>query len=176
MRRGFTLIELLVAATTASVMFTILAVALQLLFRAQSTTQAEANMATVLHHFAQRLREDAHAAESCSFDPPPAAESDDAAPRVLTLTRDDGKTIVYDFHPDLARVRRRLIHGGQTEARDLFNLPPGSALRWTPPPEDGPPVLSVLVLRPVGEEPQERRPTRKTRIEAFLGMDHRYDE
>lgn len=169
MRRGFSLIETLLAATVASIMFTLMAVGLQYLLRAEAATQAEANTLAVLHHFAQRVRDDVHAAESFSL-----AESKDAQP-TLTLTLTKRRTIIYDYHPHPAKIRRRVIEEGRTVARDLFELPRGSRIHWEPPPNAGPQLLAIVIERPVGEEPVELRKTRKTRIAAVLGLDRRYE-
>jgi hypothetical protein len=47
-------------------------------------------------------------------------------------------------------------------------------MRWQAPEGDGPPIVSLLVSRPVGNEVQERRPRQLLRIDAALRL-HRQE-
>jgi prepilin-type N-terminal cleavage/methylation domain-containing protein len=172
MKRGYALIELLTVISVAAVIFTVVAMAIHSLSRAQTLVQAEANTAAALHELARRFREDAHAAAEFSVS---ANSADDQEPtnEALTLKFPDGHSVVYDFNPELARVRRRVVQNEQTFRRDTFALPRGCRIVWQAPAEGAAPLLTLVITRPVGQEPQERRATRTTRIEAALGLDRR---
>jgi prepilin-type N-terminal cleavage/methylation domain-containing protein len=166
MRRGFSLIELLVVIAGASVVFTVLAVSLYTLGRAQTAVRDEAHTATTLHDFARRLRDDVHLAAEATMNEGEDAPDDPSLPS-LTLLGEDGRSIVYDYHPEKSMLRRRVIEGDQTVAREGFHLPRNSRVEFQRPGEENS-LLVVLISRPMGSSANPS--WRVTRIEAAVGL------
>jgi prepilin-type N-terminal cleavage/methylation domain-containing protein len=164
MRRGFSLIEILVVIAGASVVFTVLAVSLYTLSRAQSAVQDESHTAAALHAFAQQLREDAHAAAEAGLTE--ANEAGDATP-ALMLRFDDASGIVYDFPGEPSAIRRRVMRDETTATRESYVLPRGARVAWELA-GDGAARVVAIVSRPAG--PSANPSWRTTRIEAAVGL------
>lgn len=171
MKRGFTLIELIAVMTIASVVFTVLSVAIFALHRTQSQVQSEWNVAMTVSDFAHRLRTDAHDARQFTLEGNGAEVENGRAWPSLLLILDDGRRIVYDFQHDAARIRRQVFRGEERIHHDAYLLPRGAEVHWEPPAEGEAPLLAVIVARPAGREPAGQRPQRKTRIEALVGLE-----
>jgi type II secretory pathway pseudopilin PulG len=166
MRGGFSLIELLVAIAGASVVFTVLAVSLYTLQRAQKAVQEESHAAAALHDFARQLRNDAHAAEKAAL--AEANGAGGAETDSVTLFFDDGREAVYDFNSEMSLVRRRVVQNEQTASRESYVLPRGSRVQWQITGE-GVMTLIAKVSRAAGATANPS--WRTTRIEAAVGLD-----
>lgn len=176
MRRGFSLIELLAVLTVASAVFTAIGVAMYGLHRTQRTVEDEMHTAVALSAFAQRLREDAHAANDFALAGAEAEDGGEPAEPTLRLVFADGRSVEYRYHAESARIRRRVIEGEKTTHGDSFALPPDSEVRWSATDEGEAPVMAVLVERPVGAGPPEHRGRRVVRIEAAVGLTRHWRE
>jgi type II secretory pathway pseudopilin PulG len=172
-RRGHSLIELLAVTTIASVVFSVIGVSLYALTGMHNRVQEESQRAAALSNFAQRLRDDAHAAVEWTISGEQAAAGDEPAAVSVTLTMDDGQIVVYDISPDSTRLRRRVVQDDRTTQRDTFPLPRGSLVRWQAPEEGESPLLAVIVARPPSSAAQGQQVLRETRIEAALGLSRR---
>jgi hypothetical protein len=134
--------------------------------------ESEALTSAALHEFATTFRDDVHSAvefaltENQNHLPGPATAA-------LALQFDGGRAVIYDFNSDVARLRRRVVESEQTIRRDTFAVPRDSQVAWRLPTEGEPALLTVLIARPLGREPNEQRTWRTTRIEAAIGLDHR---
>jgi type II secretory pathway pseudopilin PulG len=171
-RRGHSLIELMAVTTVASVVFSVIGVSLYALTGMHNRVQEEAHLAAALNGFAQRLRDDAHAATEWTLGGE-QRQGNEPTPVSVTLALAGGRTVVYDSSPDATRLRRRVVQDGRTIQRDTYSLPRGSQVSWQIPDEGESPLLAVIVARAPSSAAPGQKVRRETRIEAALGLSRR---
>jgi type II secretory pathway pseudopilin PulG len=163
-RDGHTLIELIAIIGVVSAIVGVAVTSLHMILEAEGASRERLQTRAAMTQLARQFRSDAHAAVSL------AAVEEENASNAPSWQLELGPEHTVRYRLEDERLLRTETVSGNVRNRETFVLPEGSTASITLLPSEE----SKMVAIHVSPGPQAGAGSKAVRIEAWLGMDHRF--